>query len=193
MNVPNTEADLLAAAKTGDSRAAAALYQSYFRLLYGYLYHRLGSAPLAEDIAQETFLRAFKGLAGFTGKASFKNWLFQITKHLVADHWQSQSKHAHIQFTDVYELSDTSFASYCATMSTDTALAQQAETAATAVQQILQQLPAEYRAILEYRFLHGYSLRETAAALNITLANAKVRQYRALQRAKTIANSLSLL
>lgn len=193
MSVPNTEADLVAAAKTGDSRAATALYQSYFRLLYGYLYRRLGSAPLAEDIAQETFLRAFKSLSGFTGQASFKNWLFQITKHLVADHWAQQAKHSHIEFTDVYELSDTSFASYCETLTNDAAASASEERSIRAVQQLLQHLPPDYRTILEYRFLRGYSLQETATALNISLSNAKVRQFRALQKAKTIAHTLNIL
>ena len=43
--------------------------------------------------------------------------------------------------------------------------------------------PANYRSVLEFRFLRGYSIRETAAAMGVSVANAKVLQLRALRRA----------
>jgi DNA-directed RNA polymerase specialized sigma24 family protein len=48
---------------------------------------------------------------------------------------------------------------------------------------VLAQLPANYREVLELRFLRGYSVRETARAMNVTVTNAKVLQWRALRRA----------
>ena len=48
---------------------------------------------------------------------------------------------------------------------------------------ILDGLPANYRSVLEFRFLRGYSIRETAAAMGVSVANAKVLQLRALRRA----------
>ena len=51
------------------------------------------------------------------------------------------------------------------------------------VSPILDGLPANYRSVLEFRFLRGYSIRETAAAMGVSVANAKVLQLRALRRA----------
>ena len=48
---------------------------------------------------------------------------------------------------------------------------------------ILDALPANYRSVLELRFLRGYSIRETASAMGVSVANAKVLQLRALRRA----------
>ena len=48
---------------------------------------------------------------------------------------------------------------------------------------VLARLPENYRQVLEFRFLRGYSLRETADAMGVSLANAKVLQHRALRRA----------
>jgi DNA-directed RNA polymerase specialized sigma24 family protein len=51
------------------------------------------------------------------------------------------------------------------------------------VSPILDRLPSNYRSVLEFRFLRGYSIRETAAAMGVSVANAKVLQLRALRRA----------
>ena len=51
------------------------------------------------------------------------------------------------------------------------------------VSPILDSLPDNYRNVLEFRFLRGYSIRETAAAMGVSVANAKVLQLRALRRA----------
>ena len=56
-------------------------------------------------------------------------------------------------------------------------------TAPQRVQAVLDVLPDNYRRILELRFLQGYSVREAAAALGVSVANAKVLQHRALRLA----------
>ena len=59
------------------------------------------------------------------------------------------------------------------------------------VRDILALLPENYRQVLHYRFLLSYSLKETAAAMNITEANAKVPQHRALQKAVKVGASFA--
>ena len=175
----HTESQLIAAAQEGDESAKTELYNRYVRLLTGYLYRSLGSSRDAEDIAQEAFLRAFHKIDSFQGKASFKNWLFQIAKNIVADHWKTHYKENTTYVDDFYGFSDSP--SY--EIDTD----EQAEAHQTAVNEqlrvVLQSLSDEYREVLEYRFLKGYSIKETAEALGISESNAKVRQYRALKKA----------
>ena len=174
--MPQTEQELIATAAAGDVDAQAQLYEGYQPLVLGYLIRLLGSVPVAEDLCQDSFLKAFKALPAFRGDASFKNWLFMIVKHRVADHWKQHYSHLSVSLEDWVGKHDIAFV--------------EATPAATGsgekIRQILEQLPPDYRAILEYRFLRNYSIKETAAALQITESNAKVRQYRALQLAKQI-------
>jgi RNA polymerase sigma-70 factor (ECF subfamily) len=64
------------------------------------------------------------------------------------------------------------------------------EPAVEKVRAVLALLPENYRRVLELRFLHGCSLKETAAAMQITEANAKVIQHRAIQKAMKVGAQL---
>ncbi len=176
--------DLIQKAKSGDETAKAVLYQKNVRLLYGYLYHKVGTPQDAEDICQEAFLRAFKNIKKFQGKASFKNWLFQIAKNIIADHWKAHYKGNTILVDDFFELPDSP--SY--DIDNEEEVKDQVEAEDT-LKKILDDLSDDYRAVLELRFLRGYSLQETADELGISLSNAKVRQFRAIKKAKQITNN----
>lgn len=182
--------ELIEAAKAGDRGAQSRLYQQYVRLLFGYLYNKLGSRQVAEDICQETFLRAFKGIHTYDGRASFKNWLFQIAKHQIADYWDAHYKHATLSFEEFFETTQGAEPVVSEFLSENEAEPSTLTAAELKIEHIMNQLSREYREILEYRFLKGYSLKETAEALRITLSNAKVRQYRALLKAKDIAQTI---
>lgn len=63
----------------------------YGTMLYQYALPRVDDANVAEDLVQETFLSALKGLDGFRGEASEKNWLFTILKNKIIDHYRKKS------------------------------------------------------------------------------------------------------
>src|SRR5690606_2206251 len=81
---------LVLRAKTGDAEAFGTLYDRYLDLVYRYVYFRVGSHPLAEDLTSETFLRALRRIADFTWQGrDFGAWLVTIARNLVADHFKS--------------------------------------------------------------------------------------------------------
>src|SRR4029453_13601598 len=72
------EGTLLAAARGGDERAFARLTSPYRRELQVHCYRMLGSVDDAEDVVQETMLRAWRRLATFGGRTSLPPWLYTI-------------------------------------------------------------------------------------------------------------------
>jgi RNA polymerase sigma-70 factor (ECF subfamily) len=73
------EADDLARARRGDRQAFAGLVRRYQRRVYAAALHILGNHGDADDVTQETFIRAYRGLNGFDGRADFFTWLYRIT------------------------------------------------------------------------------------------------------------------
>ena len=72
------DAAVLDAVRRGDEAAFVALAERYRRQLQVHCYRMLGSVQDAEDLVQETMLRAWRGRAGFEGRAKFRTWLYRI-------------------------------------------------------------------------------------------------------------------
>jgi RNA polymerase sigma factor (sigma-70 family) len=84
-----TDAAILAAS-VGDPQAFTMLFERHFARIHGWLHRRIG-APLAEDLAAETFTRAFDQRAGFDAAyADARPWLFGIAANLVHDHHRAE-------------------------------------------------------------------------------------------------------
>jgi RNA polymerase sigma-70 factor, ECF subfamily len=75
---PSEEAAALAAVRAGDQAAFTALTERYRRQLRVHCYRMLGSFDDAEDLVQETLLRAWRGRAGFEGRSLLRTWLYRI-------------------------------------------------------------------------------------------------------------------
>src|SRR6476660_9239470 len=82
---------LIVAARTGDRAALERLLRPHRRSVVAVCYGVLGSAEDAEDAAQETFLRALRGLSRFRGDSAFRSWLIRIALN-VCFSW-SRSRH----------------------------------------------------------------------------------------------------
>ena len=76
---------VVAAARAGDEPAFAALVERHRRELRVYCYRMLGSFDESEDLVQETFLRAWKGIGGFEGRSTVRAWLYRIATNACLD------------------------------------------------------------------------------------------------------------
>ena len=83
--MPQTDAATVALARDGDSEAFRALVERHGRAVYRLAYRMTGSSQDAEDVVQETFLKAYKQLSRFESRANFGTWLHRIAVNCSID------------------------------------------------------------------------------------------------------------
>jgi len=180
-----TDAELVNRANDGQEQALVQLYQRYLSPIYRYCYCQCGHRPSAEDLASDIFLKMVRQLSSFRGDASFKNWLYAIAKHTIADYWRKEYK-TPTQLMDPDDMDRLTGGQQAETVEEIDGLNQTDE---QQVKKILDSLPANYRQVLQCRFLDCQSIVETATTLNETEANVKVLQHRALKKAQELFQS----
>jgi RNA polymerase sigma-70 factor (ECF subfamily) len=75
--------DLIARVQSGDREAFGLIFEHHSRFIYKFIYAMLGDQSLAEELTQETFLGAYKGIHTLRGEAQLKTWLCGIAKNVV--------------------------------------------------------------------------------------------------------------
>ena len=100
----NDEAELLARVRNGAPDDFAEVIQQHQALVFSILHRYERDAHLVEDLAQETFVKAWKALGQFDGRAPFSHWLSRITVHVALDHLRKRKRvHNEIGFDDLGE------------------------------------------------------------------------------------------
>lgn len=143
------------------------VYRNHVAPLYRYVYARTGNRPDTEDVTSTTFMRALPRLRPDVSEGEMRAYLRATARTVLADLW----KQRHGTIAGVIDEETTG----------DTRASEPA--AEVDVDYVLADLPPNYRQVLVYRFLRGYTVKETAAAMGVSVANAKVLQLRALRRA----------
>lgn len=86
MVLEETDKDVIEACRRGDTEAFRALFERYKDKVYSVALRYGGNPNVAQDIAQETFLKLFASIAGFRGEASFDSWLYRLIVNACFDH-----------------------------------------------------------------------------------------------------------
>ena len=162
---------LVVAAQKGDRPAFAQLVESYWDRLYRWLHHLTHDRHTAEDLTQETFLKAFAGLKKFQAGTNFGAWLFRIAHNNFANQCRSVAARRRESLPD--NLPDPQLGP----------LEKAAD--AEAVQELaraMNRLPTEFRAALLLRIEQGLSFREIAEVLDLTEETARWRVFKARQK-----------
>lgn len=86
---PPSDAELVAAARTGDSAAFEALVRSHTRVVYAHALRFFGDHATAEDITQEVFVKVYRSLGTFDERSRFTTWLYRVTRNACLDEVRS--------------------------------------------------------------------------------------------------------
>jgi RNA polymerase sigma-70 factor (ECF subfamily) len=171
---PTTQAVTLTRARHGDRRAFSRLMEPYRRELIAYCYRLTGSLSEAEDLAQEAFLRAFKAMESFEGRATPRAWLYRIAHNLCLNHVQRRPP----SWESLEELDE---AHTPIAAGTAEAAGQGREDLRLGFVALVQSLPPRQRAALVLRDVLGWSAEETARILETTVPAVKNALARARQ------------
>ena len=167
--------ELLHQVLAGDRPAFAEIVRRYQNPLHAKIFRWVRDPRVAEEMTQETFIKAFQMLSGFRGESKFSTWLFQIAINKCRDFWRSQKRNpaspqpieAAIEVADASPGAESVFA---------------AGQAAARVRRALGEIPEKYRETLLLRFMNDLNCAEIAAATGQSLSNVKMRLLRGLEK-----------
>jgi RNA polymerase sigma-70 factor, ECF subfamily len=164
---------LVTLAQRGDSEAFALLYERYVDVVYRYVYYRVGSHHVAEDLTSETFVRALRRLDSFswTGR-DIAAWFITIARNIVLDHVKSSRYKLEVTTGDLLDGDE-----HAPSPEDDVLRRVRDERLVTA----MRRLKPEQQECLALRFLQGLSLAETAEAMGRSAGAVKQLQLRAVR------------
>ncbi|CAN5447498.1 MAG: sigma-70 family RNA polymerase sigma factor [Acidobacteria bacterium] len=172
-----TDEELVARSKGGDLDSFNQLVLRWERPIYALAYRVIGREEDARDVAQETFLRAFRALSGFKGQAKFSSWLYRITLNLCRD-WMRRQRRAPVsqapEGIDIIELAGEGEPSE----SVEDLIARRQ--LGRAVGKAMSLLPEEQRTAIILKEYHGLTFQEIAEMQDCPLSTVKTRLYQGL-------------
>jgi len=177
LNKELTETEIIERILKGDK----SLYEIIVRRFNPYLYKTGRSYNYnhedTQDLMQETFIDAYKNLAQFEGRSSFKTWIIRI---MLNNCFRKKEKHSYKNeiMKEIYDNSKPLFQH----AHNDTHKIVENHELKHILEDALGKIPEEYRMVFSLREISGLNVAETASALNISEANVKVR----LNRSKAL-------
>ena len=161
---------LIHSAQQGNRQAFAVLAERYWDRLYRWLYHLTHNRHAAEDLVQETLLKAMAGLTGFRTGSNFQAWLFRIAYNSFVNQWRAGS-HSRQPFPRELPTRDEG--------PVEQLLSREALQLLT---RAVGRLPTDYRAAFLLRVEQGLSFHEVAQVLGIKEETARWRVFKARQK-----------
>ena len=172
-----SDEELVEACRAGEASAFDLLVARWEDRIRGASYRILGSEDEARDVAQEAFLKAYRGLAGFKQEARFSSWLYQIATNLCRDRLRRRRSRPQVSLEAMEEtgpvIVETRPGAHERLVERD--LAQ-------AVRRAIESLPLEQREIVILKEYQELTFLEIAQVLELPVSTVKTRLYRGLDQ-----------
>ena len=174
-------------ARAGDHGAFEALVLRYQARIVNYASAMVHDAGAAEDVAQETFVRAWRGLGRFRSDSTFKTWLYRIATNVARTHLDRRGRRARIADRSLDDEAEPLQAGDVPSPAPD------AETSLVrreAIDRALSELPDELRQALVLRDVEGLDYKEIAGVTGAPIGTVESRIFRARRRLRTLLRPL---
>lgn len=183
---------LVKRAQSGDDEAFSSLVEIFEKFVYNTALRYLSAAAqpteAADDIAQNTFIKAWRSLSSFRGECLFSTWLFRIAANSARDYIRHKNRHQTVSLTSSEEDDDDNKEWDVPVTSGDTvpeSLLEKKELI-LGVRRAIEQLPEDQRAVVVMRDIHELPYKTIADTLGIELGTVKSRLNRGRANLKTI-------
>lgn len=177
----DADQDLVTQSQTGDPAAFEALVRNHQRMIHSLTFRMTGSLADAEDLAQETFIRAYAQLGTFRGSAKFSTWLYRIAVNTCLNWKQSEARRFQLHTSAAEEFSANHAANF------ENIFADQANE----VQSALLKLPAKQRAAIVLTIYDGMNHAEAAQILGCSETTVSWRVFAAKGKLKKLLTARS--
>jgi RNA polymerase sigma factor (sigma-70 family) len=171
-----TDEALIRQCLDGDTDAFGFLVDKYKGAVYALAYHKIGNHHDAEDMAQETFLKAYQRLSTLRNTSGFAGWLYVICANCCYSWLRKRRKEKEtvvpLRQLSHAEVSDSSYAKYAN------------EQIEESVREAIDALPESERTVITLHYLGGLSCQEIGRFLGVSLSAAKMRLFRARSQLK---------
>jgi RNA polymerase sigma-70 factor (ECF subfamily) len=175
---------LVEAYRNGDVHAFEELHRRYVASIYRLVRRKLGDALLAEDIAQETFMKALRMMDRVDESFNFGGWIHTVARNLCYDELRRRQRDLRADGTDEEEDSELMSNLPSTARAFDPVLVQESNEMRRQVWQVAQRLPEKYRLVLTLRELQDMSYRQIAKTLKMSESAVETLLYRARLRFK---------
>lgn len=168
-----TDIELVKRSQKGDIEAFSELVRKYQTVVYNLAYRFMRDKDLAEDMAQETFVKAFKHLNGFRGDCAFSTWLYRVTCTVCITELNKRKKRNEVEFQpNIPETGYEENYSY--------------KEIAEKIRKCVTYLPPKYATVITLYYLDGMSYEEIADIMNIPVGTLKTWMFRARKQLRRI-------
>lgn len=163
------------AARRGDRDAFRRLVEAHQHEVYSLACRLVADPHLAEDVAQDAFVRAWRALGSFRGDAAFSTWLHRITVNAAWTARQRRKRHVYTPLDESVPVVETD-------RRVDPAVAGETLHLADVLGDALADLPDDQRMVVVLKDIEGWSHAEIAEAAGATVGATKVRLHRARKK-----------
>jgi len=183
IGIEPTDVELVKAYRKGDVHAFEELHRRYVASIYRLVRRKLGDALLAEDIAQETFMKALRQMDRVDDSFNFGGWVHTVARNLCFDELRRRQRDLRADSGDDDDI-DLLAGLPSTAKSFDPVLVQESNEVRRQVWAVAQRLPEKYRLVLTLRELQDLSYRQIARSLKMSESAVETLLYRARLRFK---------
>jgi RNA polymerase sigma-70 factor (ECF subfamily) len=179
MIMMDNDISIVRSVQEGQTEAFAGLVNRHRERVYAILMRLVADPQTAEELAQETFVRAFQGLTNFRGESRFGTWLVQIAVNLARDHIRGRQR-SRFESLDAALERDPDQAVFVDTRSQSNPLSELYENEMIKQFEIaLAELPPSYREVFVLRHIENMSYEDISDSTHDSIGSLKVRAHRA--------------